>query len=62
MKDIYRLFRQELDQNGYQNTEIWFTETALPSNPFGEKLQATNIIKNIFILCPLGLRKYFGGI
>ena len=59
MKDIYRLFRQELDQNGYQNTEIWFTETALTSNPFGEKLQATNIIKKYIYPLSFGAKKIF---
>lgn len=60
MKDIYDVFRQELDQNGYKNTEIWFTETALPSdNPFGEKLQAANVIKRYIYPLSFGAKKIF---
>ncbi|MFZ2970691.1 MAG: hypothetical protein WA063_06080, partial [Minisyncoccia bacterium] len=59
MKDIYLLFRQELDQNGYKNTEIWFTEIALPSNPFGEKLQANNLIKRYVYPLSFGVKKIF---
>lgn len=59
MKDIYDLFRQELDQNGYKNVEIWFTETALPSNPFGERLQAANVIKRYIYPLSFGVKKIF---
>ncbi|MBI5025479.1 MAG: hypothetical protein HZC12_01885, partial [Nitrospirae bacterium] len=59
MKDIYFLFRRELDQNGYKNTEIWFTETAVPSEPFGEKLQATNLIKRYIYPLSFGAKKIF---
>ena len=59
MKDIYRLFRQELDQNGYKNTKIWFTEIALPSKPFTEKLQAANVIKRYIYPLSFGVKKVF---
>lgn len=59
MKDIYNFIRQELDQNGYKNTEIWFTETALPSKPYGERLQAIGLIKRYIYPLSFGVKKVF---
>ncbi len=59
MRLAYDFFRRALDQNGYQNTEIWFTETAVPSKPFGEKFQAINLIKRYIYPLSLGVKKIF---
>lgn len=60
MKLAYDFFRRELDQNGYQNTEIWFTETAAPSNkPFGERFQAVNLFKRYVYSLSFGAKKIF---
>ena len=62
MKDAYDFFRRALDKNGYQNTEIWFTETGVPSSPVGERFQAINLIKRYIYPLSLELKKYSGGI
>ncbi|NOY36881.1 MAG: hypothetical protein GXO83_04835 [Chlorobi bacterium] len=59
MKDSYIYIRQKLDENGYQNTEIWFTETAVPSQPFGERFQAINLIKRFVYPLSFGVKKIF---
>jgi hypothetical protein len=59
MRIAYDFFRHALDQNGYQNTEIWFTETAVPSKPFGEKFQAINLIKRYIYPLSFGVKKIF---
>lgn len=60
MKDAYDFFRRAFDQNGYRNTEIWFTETAAPSNkPFGEKLQAITLVKRYVYALSSGVKKIF---
>lgn len=59
MRDTYNLFRTALNKNGYQNTEIWFTETAMPSRPFGEKIQATNLFKRYIYPLSFGVKKIF---
>lgn len=59
MKLAYDFFRRELDQNGYQNTEIWFTETAVPSKPFGERFQAINLVKRYVYSLSSGAKKVF---
>lgn len=59
MKEIFTTFRQTLDENGYQNTEIWFTETALPTQPFGEKIQAADLVKRYIYPVSFGAKKVF---
>lgn len=59
LKDVYDLIRQKLNENGYQNTEIWFTEIAVPSQPFGEKFQAIHLVKRYIYALSLGVKKIF---
>lgn len=59
MKLAHDFFRRELDRHGYQNTEIWFTETAVPSRPFGERFQAINLVKRYVYSLSCGVRKIF---
>jgi len=59
IKNIYAFIRQKLDENGYQHTEIWITETAVPSKPFGEILQAINLIKSYVYPLSFGVKKVF---
>lgn len=58
-KEAYTLMRKALDDNGYQNTEIWFTETAIPSVPFGEKAQAADLVKRFVYPLSFGAKKIF---
>jgi hypothetical protein len=59
MKLAYDFFRRALDENGYQNTEIWFTETAVPSKPFGERFQSINLVKRYIYSLSFGGKKIF---
>ncbi len=59
MKDTYAYIRRKLDANGYQNTEIWFTETAVPSQPLGERFQAINLVKRFVYPLSFGVKKIF---
>lgn len=59
MKQAYDFFRRKLDENGYKNTEIWFTETATPSAPFGERFQAINLVKRFVYSLTFGVKKVF---
>ncbi|MDD5491492.1 MAG: hypothetical protein PHV60_02265 [bacterium] len=59
MKDVYTYIRQILNKNGYQNTEIWFTETAVPSEPSGERFQAMNLVKRFIYPLSFGVKKVF---
>jgi hypothetical protein len=59
MKTAYQLFRHQLDQNGYQKTEIWFTETAIPSKLVGERAQASDLVKRFIHPRSIGVKKIF---
>ena len=59
MKTAYQLFRRQLDQNGYQKTKIWFTETAIPSKPVGERAQASDLVKRFIHPLTIGVKKIF---
>lgn len=62
MKDIYRIIRQNLDLNGFKNTEIWFTETATMEKIDGEKAQAASLVKRYVYPLSFGVKKISGGI
>ena len=59
MKVTYNLMRNELDRNGYQHTDIWFTETSVPSQPLGETFQAENLVKRYIYPISFGVKKVF---
>lgn len=59
MKDVYSFIRSALDKAGFQNTKIWFTETASPSKPFGEKAQAIELVKRFIYPISFGAEKVF---
>ena len=59
MKDIYHIMRQHLDENGYQNTEIWMTETATMEKINGEKAQAASLVKRYVYPLSFGVKKIF---
>ncbi len=59
MRETYSFIRQKLDENGYQNTDIWFTETAVPSKPFGERFQAINLFKRYIYPLSFKVKKIF---
>ncbi len=59
MRNTSNWMRQILNQNGYQKAEIWFTETAVPSEPFGERFQAINLFKRCVYPLSFGVKKVF---
>lgn len=59
MKDIYSTVRRALDENGYSNTEIWFTETATASRPDDERAQAGDLVKRFIFPLSFGAAKVF---
>jgi hypothetical protein len=59
MREIYNVIREKLNDNGYKNTEIWFTEIATPSKPYGEKAQAISLIKRYIYPLSFGVKKIF---
>jgi hypothetical protein len=59
MKDVYHIIRQNLDENGYQNTVIWMTETATMEKINGEKAQAASLVKRYVYPLSFGVKKIF---
>ncbi|MEK6868636.1 MAG: hypothetical protein AABX63_04230, partial [Nanoarchaeota archaeon] len=59
MREIYNVIREKLNDNGYKNTEIWVTEIATPSKPYGEKAQAISLIKRYIYPLSFGVKKIF---
>jgi hypothetical protein len=59
MKDIYNIIRKNLDENGYENTEIWITETATTNKINGEKAQAASLVKRYVYPLSFGVKKIF---
>lgn len=59
MRDTYNYIRKKLDENGYKNTDIWFTETGVPNKPFGERFQAINLFKRFVYPLSFGVKKIF---
>jgi len=58
-KVIYDIIRRELDRNGFNNTEIWITEIAVPSVPYGEREQAIALVKRFIYPLSFGVKKIF---
>ncbi len=58
-REVFRYYREILDENGYKNVPIWFTEAGSPSLPNSEVLQASDIIKRYIFPLSYGVKKIF---
>lgn len=58
-KAAHDVYREILDENGYRNIPIWFTETGCPGEAGQERSQASDLVKRYVYPLSYGVKKVF---